>query len=95
VAGEFWPQYLRGQSYLKQGNGALAAAEFKTILDHRGWYPVSPLYPLAQLGSARAANLNGDRATARRYYEDFFTLWKDADLIPILIEARAEYAKLK
>ena len=67
----------------------------KTIIDHRGWYPVSPLYPLAQLGSARAANLNGDRATARRYYEDFFTLWKDADLIPILIEARAEYAKLK
>jgi tetratricopeptide (TPR) repeat protein len=95
VAGEFWPQYLRGQSYLKQGNGALAAADFKTIIDHRGWYPVSPLYPLAQLGSARAANLNGDRATARRYYEDFFTLWKDADSIPILIEARAEYAKLK
>jgi tetratricopeptide (TPR) repeat protein len=96
LAGEFWPQYLRGQAYLKQGNGALAAAEFKTIVDHRGWYPVSPLYPLAQLGLARAAVLNSDNTNARKNYQDFFTLWKDADpTILMLIEARAEYEKLK
>ena len=96
VAGEFWPQYLRGQAYLKQGNGAQAAMEFQTIVDHRGWYPVSPLYPLAELGSARAAVISGDNARARKYYQDFFTLWKDADsTIPILIAARAEYEKLK
>ena len=96
VAGEFWPQYLRGQAYLKQGNGAQAALEFQTIVDHRGWYPVSPLYPLAELGSARAAVISGDNARARKYYQDFFTLWKDADsTIPFLIAARAEYEKLK
>jgi serine/threonine protein kinase/tetratricopeptide (TPR) repeat protein len=96
VAGEFWPQYLRGQAYLKQGDGAQAAAEFKTIVDHRGWYPVSPLYPLAELGSARAAVISGDNPRARKYYQDFFTFWKDADpTIPILIAAKAEYEKLK
>ncbi len=96
VAGEFWPQYLRGQAYLKQGNGAQAAMEFQTIVDHRGWYPVSPLYPLAELGSARAAVISGNNARARKYYQDFFTLWKDAEsTIPILIAARAEYEKLK
>jgi len=96
VAGEFWPPYLRGQAYLKLGNGEQAAAEFKTILDHRGWYPVSPLYPLAKLGAARAAVLSGDNVKARMYYQDFFTFWKDADpKLPILIEAKAEYEKLK
>jgi tetratricopeptide (TPR) repeat protein len=94
--GEFWPQYLRGQAYLKQGNGQLAAVEFKTIIDNRGWYPVSPLYAMAHVGAARAAVLNGDKAQARKYYQDFLQLWKDADpAIPILVEARTEYAKLK
>jgi serine/threonine protein kinase/tetratricopeptide (TPR) repeat protein len=96
VAGEFWPQYLRGQAFLKQGNGTLAAAEFKTIVDHRGWYPLSPLYPLAHLGMGRAAAMNSDYNTARRYYEQFFKFWAEADsTIPILIQARAEYEKLK
>ncbi|HMJ26141.1 MAG TPA: hypothetical protein VK475_09945, partial [Pyrinomonadaceae bacterium] len=96
VAGEFWPQYLRGKAYLKQGNGPLAAAEFKTIIDHRGWYPLSPLYALAHIGAARAAVLNGDNGGARNFYRDFLQLWKDADpTIPILIEAHAESAKLK
>jgi len=96
VAGEFWPPYLRGQAYLKLGNGAQAATEFKTIIDHRGWYPVSPLYPLAKLGAARAAVISEDKAKARMYYQDFFTLWKEADpKLPILIEAKAEYEKLK
>jgi serine/threonine protein kinase/thioredoxin-like negative regulator of GroEL len=96
VYGDFWPQYLRGLAYLKDRNGAQAATEFQAILDHRGWYPLSPLYPLANLGLARAASLSGDAAKARKSYQDFFAFWKDADsTIPILIEARAEYEKLK
>jgi len=96
VYGDFWPQYLRGQAYLKQGNGAQAATEFQTIIDHRGWYPLSPLYPLAHVGLARAAALNSDAPKARKAYQDFFALWKDADAaIPLLVAARQEYEKLK
>ena len=93
---QFWPPYTRGQAYLKLGKGAEAAAEFQKILDHRGWDPLSPLYPLAHLGLARAAVLNLDTAKARQAYQDFFALWKDADLdLPVLIEAKKEYEKLK
>ena len=96
VYGDFWPQYIRGQAYLKQGNGARAMTEFQTIIDHRGWYPLSPLYPLAHVGLARAAMLSGDAAKARKAYQDFFALWKDADAtIPLLVAARQEYDKLK
>jgi len=96
VFGEFWPQYLRGQAYLKNKNGAQAATEFKVILDHRGWYPLSPLYPLAQLGFARAAVLSGDKPAARKAYQDFRDLWKNADAnLPALVAALAEYEKLK
>jgi eukaryotic-like serine/threonine-protein kinase len=96
VYGDFWPQYLRGQAYLKLKNGAQAATEFKSIIDHRGWYPLSPLYPLAHLGLARAAALNSDNPKALRSFQDFLALWKDADpTIPILVEARAEYEKVK
>ena len=88
--------YLRGQSYLNQQKGTDAAAEFQKIPDHRGWQPTSPLYPLAQLGLARAAALSGDTTKARKAYQDFFALWKDADAdTPILIEAKKEYEKLK
>src|SRR5438477_6518019 len=96
VFGDFWPQYLRGQAWLKQKDGTQAAIEFKTILDHRGWSPTSPLYPLAQLGLARAMALTGDNATARKAYQNFLSLWKDADPnLPALVTARAEYEKLK
>ncbi len=96
VAGEFWPQFIRGQAFLKQRNSAQAAAEFQSIIDHRGWYPLSPLYALAHVQLARAATLNGDTAKARKEYQDFFTLWKEADpSIPILVAARQEYDKLK
>jgi serine/threonine protein kinase/tetratricopeptide (TPR) repeat protein len=96
VYGEFWPQYVRALAYLKEKNGSQAAAEFQTIIDHRGWYPLSPLYPLAHLGLARAAALSGDTSKARKSYQDFFTLWKDADSANrVLNEARAEYDKLK
>src|SRR5207344_1636239 len=75
---EFWPAFVRGQSYLQQRNGAAAGAEFRNILVHRGLAPTSPLYPLAQLGLARATALTGDRDRARAEYGAFFTLWRDA-----------------
>jgi eukaryotic-like serine/threonine-protein kinase len=96
AAGEYWPQYVRGLANLKLNKGAEAAIEFQKILDHRGFAPMSPLYPLAHLGLARAAALQGDATKARKAYEDFFALWKDADTdIPVLIEAKKEYEKLK
>ncbi|HEY5837710.1 MAG TPA: protein kinase, partial [Pyrinomonadaceae bacterium] len=80
--------YLRGQAYLKQQKGAEAAAEFQKILDHRGPQPTSPIYVVAHLGLARAAALQGDMAKARKAYQDFFALWKDADAnVALLIEA--------
>jgi tetratricopeptide (TPR) repeat protein len=92
----FYQNYLRGQAWLGERNGAAAAAEFQTILDHRGWSPASPLYPLAHLGLARAARLQGNTAQAQQSYQAFFTLWKDADAdLPVLMEAKKEYEKVK
>lgn len=72
------------------------AAEFQKILDHRGIVLNDAIAALAHLGLARAYALQGDTAKARAVYQDFFTLWKDADPdIPILIAAKSEYAKLK
>jgi tetratricopeptide (TPR) repeat protein len=91
--------YVRGKAYLRARAGREAAAEFQKVLDHRGaathvgLWPVE--YPLAQLGLARAHALAGDLAQSRKAYQDFFALWKDADPdIPVLQEAKAEYAKL-
>ncbi|MFY9621220.1 MAG: protein kinase [Pyrinomonadaceae bacterium] len=87
--------YLRGQAYLKLQKGAEAATEFQKILDHRGSQPTSPIYVVAHLGLARAAALQSDTAKARKAYQDFFALWKDADAtLPILIAAKKEYDKL-
>jgi tetratricopeptide (TPR) repeat protein len=92
----FRPTWVRGLAYLQSKNGALAAAEFQRIIDHRGWDILSPLWPMAHLGLARAAILQGDVAKGRRAYQDFFALWKDADVeLPVLIEAKKEYEKLK
>ncbi len=92
----FGQQYIRGQAYLRLNKGAEAAAEFQKILEHRGWSVRGALYPLAHVGLARAAVLEGDTAKARMAYQKFFELWKDADAdIPILIEAKKEYEKLK
>ena len=94
--GMFNAMYTRGQAYVQAGQGTEAAAEYQKILDHRGVAPLSPQYPLAYLGLARAHALAGDTAGARRAYQDFLALWKDADPdIPILQEAKAEYAKLQ
>jgi len=96
-----YPVYLRGEAYLSAGNadagnGALAAAEFQKILDHPGVIVNFPLSALSHLGLGRARVLAGDSAGARTAYQDFLALWKDADPdIPMLKQAKAEYAKLK
>jgi eukaryotic-like serine/threonine-protein kinase len=92
----YWPMYVRGEAYLHLRNGAKAAVEYQKILDRHGINPTSPLYPLARLGSGRAYALHGDKAKAKAAYQDFFAMWKDADPdVPILKEAKAEYAKLQ
>jgi hypothetical protein len=87
--------YLRGQAYLAARRGPDAALEFQKIPDHRGIVLASVIGPLSHVGLARAYVLQGDVPRAHAAYEDFFTLWKDADKdIPILIAAKSEYAKL-
>jgi hypothetical protein len=77
-------------------DGNRAAAEFQKFIDRRGVVMNFPWGALARLGLARAYAMQGDAAKARAAYQDFLTLWKDADPdIPILKEAKAEYAKLK
>lgn len=91
-----YPVYVRGEAYLAAHRGGEAAAEFHKILDHRGIVLNEPIGALAHLELGRAYALSGDTAKARAAYQDFLTLWKDADLdIPILEQAKAEYAKLK
>jgi len=93
---DYWPMYVRGEAYLRAHDGAKAAAEYQKILDHRGIDPVSPLYPLAHLGQGRGYALQGDTAKARAAYQDFLAAWKDADPdVPVLQQAKAEYAKLQ
>jgi tetratricopeptide (TPR) repeat protein len=92
----FLPTHLRGEAYRLAGNGPEAARQFQKILDHRGTNAVAPLYALARLGLARAAAVSGNTAAARKAYQDFLALWKDADPdVPVLLQARQEYAKLK
>jgi serine/threonine protein kinase/tetratricopeptide (TPR) repeat protein len=89
------PNYLRATAYLKLQKPAEAAAEFRAVLDHRGVSPLSTIWELSQLGLARAYALQGDASKARAAYQAFLALWKDADPdVPILKEAKAEYAKL-
>jgi eukaryotic-like serine/threonine-protein kinase len=90
------PAFVRGSAYLKLHDGARAAAEFQRILGHRGAAGWSIEYPLAQLNLGRAFAMQGDPAKARTAYQDFLAFWKAADPdIPILKQAKAEYAKLK
>jgi tetratricopeptide (TPR) repeat protein len=96
TAAAFSSQTLRSMVYMKLGQGAQAAAEARKILDHRGQGPLSALWPLAHLALARALAMQGDTTQARQSYQDFFTLWKDADQdLPTLIEAKREFEKLK
>jgi eukaryotic-like serine/threonine-protein kinase len=92
----FLAAYLRGQAYLAEYQGREAAVEFQKILDHRGIVLNEPIGVLAHLQLGRAYAMQGDTAKAKAAYQDFLTLWKDADPdIPVLIAAKAEYAKLK
>ncbi|MFZ0287084.1 MAG: protein kinase [Terriglobales bacterium] len=94
--GTMYPAYVRGLAYLAQRNGPAAAAEFQKLLDHPGIVVNFVTAAMARLGMARAYALSGDTAKARAAYQDFLTLWKDADPdVPVLKEAKAEYAKLQ
>ncbi len=96
VGGPLYPAYLRGQAYLRLGRGREAETEFQKFLEHRGIVTSHPFGALAYLGLARAYALSGDSAKARTKYQDFLALWKDADHdIPILKQAKTEYAKLQ
>jgi len=94
--GALYPVYVRGLAYLAAHQGAEAAAEFQKIIDHRSIVANDPIGALARLQLGRALHLAGDDQEARAAYQDFLTLWKDADPdIPILTQAKAEFARLQ
>jgi predicted Zn-dependent protease len=94
--GALYPVYVRGQAYLSAHQGAEARSEFQKIVDHRGIVASDPIGVLARLQLGRSYVLSGDTAKAKSAYQDFLTLWKDADSeIPILKQAKTEYAQLK
>jgi tetratricopeptide (TPR) repeat protein len=94
--GALYPVYVRGQAYLSAHQGAEAAVEFQKIIDHRGILVSDPVGALAHLQLARAFALSGDTAKAKSAYQDFLTMWKQADSdIPVLKQAKTEYAELK
>jgi tetratricopeptide (TPR) repeat protein len=96
AAGPMYPAYLRGEAFLALQRGKEASAEFQKVVDHRGVVLNNVLGALAYLGLGRAYVLEEDTAKAHAAYQEFLTLWKDADPdIPILKQAKAEYAKLK
>jgi hypothetical protein len=90
--------YARGLTFLRARSGPEAAAEFEKVLHHPGVVAVAPpsiqiLYPLSRLGLARANVLTGNAAVSRQAYQEFFTMWSDADpTVPILVQARREFA---
>jgi tetratricopeptide (TPR) repeat protein len=91
-----YPLYIRGLALLRAGRAREATAEFQKILDHRGIVLNFVTGALAHLQLGRAKAISGDLQGARKAYDDFFTLWKDADPdVPILKAARAEYARLR
>jgi DNA-binding winged helix-turn-helix (wHTH) protein/tetratricopeptide (TPR) repeat protein len=91
-----YPVFVRGEAYLAAHQGSEAATEFQKILDHRGIVLNEPIGALAHLQLGRAYAMSGDIAKAKTAYNDFLTLWKDADPdIPILKQAKTEYAKLQ
>jgi eukaryotic-like serine/threonine-protein kinase len=96
TAASLYPPYVRGEAYLAACRGREAAVEFQKILDHRGIVISDPIGALAHLQIGRAYAMAGDRTKAKSSYQDFLTLWKDADPdIPILKEGKTEYAKLQ
>ena len=93
--GALYPIYVRGLAHLAARQPAAAAAEFQRILEHRSIVLVDPMDALARLQLARALALSGDSAKAKGAYDELFAVWKDADQdVPLIKEARAEYARL-
>ena len=91
-----YPAYMRGAAYLLRHEGAAAAAEFQKVIGHEGVVQNEPIGALAVLELGRAYAMEGDGAKAKAAYDLFLNLWKDADPdIPILKQAKAEYAKLQ
>ena len=94
--GSLYPVYVRAQAYAANGQHKQAVAEFQKILDHRGLMMGDPAGARALLEKARSLARAGDQMGARAAYQDFLSLWKDADPdVPVLAQAQAEYAKLK
>ena len=92
---DFTVPYIRGEAYLAAGAGNDAAREFQTILENQGVDPLSPYFPLAHIGLARAWLLQGNQSASRQEYEEFFASWKEADPdTPVLREARSAYRAL-
>ena len=93
--GALYPVYVRGEAYMAARQGAEAVTEFQKILDHRGAVVGDPIGALAHLQVGRAYALSGDQTKAKIAYQDFLTLWKDADPgIPVLQQAKAEFRLL-
>jgi DNA-binding winged helix-turn-helix (wHTH) protein len=93
--GALYPIYMRGEAHLAAHQGTEAASDFQRILDHRGIVGSDPIGALARLQLGRAFALSGDTIKAKTTYQNFLTLWKDADPnISVLNQAKAEYAKL-
>jgi predicted Zn-dependent protease len=92
----FYPIYVRGETYLARLEGNEAAATFQKVIDYRGVVQDGPIGALVHLELGRAYAMQSESVKARAAYNDFFTLWKDADPdIPILKDAKTEYAKLQ
>jgi DNA-binding winged helix-turn-helix (wHTH) protein len=91
-----YPAYIRGLAYLESGDGRSAAGEFQKMVDNPGLCSGSVIGPLARLQLGRAQRLMGDNASARKSYQEFFSIWKDADSdLPIYRQAKTEYAQLE
>jgi eukaryotic-like serine/threonine-protein kinase len=96
IFGSLYPVFIRGNAYLAAHKGAEAATEFQKILDHRGIVGSDSIEALAHLQLDRALATQDDTARAKAAYQDFLTLWKNADAdVPVFKQAKAEYAKLK
>jgi serine/threonine protein kinase len=93
--GGLYPTYLRGDAWLRKGNGARAAHEYQKVIDHRTIVVDDPIGALANLQLGRALALSGETNRAKAAYDEFFALWKNADSdIPVLQKAQAEYVTL-
>jgi tetratricopeptide (TPR) repeat protein len=94
--GGLHPAYVRGQSYLKAQRETEAALEFQKLLDHPGIVSADPVGVMARLQLGRIFALSGDTAKAKAAYQDVLSIWKDADSdLPVINQAKAEYAKLR